>query len=512
MLNDSYLIKTMKYLRLNLQEWFAGAAVWRVLFASICAGILPGTIVAQAEKRPNILWIVANDIGNELGCYGNKLIHTPNLDRLAGKGVAYRNMITAGAVCSPSRSAFITGMHAVSINCHNQFPNKKTKLPDGITPLPLLMKAGGYYVANTGGVAMKGPYYTGYNFEHDPAALYDGFDWSGRKEGQPFFAQVHLKLSHRPFERDPERPINPDKVVVPPYYPNHPMARQDWAMYLETVQLLDKQVGAILQRLKDNGLEDNTVVFFFGDHGHPHIRGKQFLYDGGVNAPLIVAGPGIRKSGVSDRLVSNTDLAAATLSLAGLRVPAFMQGRDFLQENSVPNTYVFSSRDRCDETLDRIRMVRTREFKLIRNYFPERPYTQFNAYKKTSYPVLTLMQVLKKRGELTPVQAHFMADTRPEYELYDLRKDPFETKNLAGDPSYAKQLNTLKQVLENWLAETDKGPYPESAEEVSFARAKMQKMYDDQLTAAGLPKEVTDEQYLAYWEAVFRRFFPVKEH
>ncbi len=160
-------------------------------------------------KRPNILWIVANDISPDLGCYGNNLVHTPNLDQLAKQGTLYKNMITVGAVCSPSRSAFITGMQAVSINCQNQFPKNKTILPKGIVPITEYFKKAGYYMSNTGGVQMKGPFYTGYNFVHEGKDLYDGFDWRGRGQNQPFFAQVHLKYSHRPFSRDTTHPIHP---------------------------------------------------------------------------------------------------------------------------------------------------------------------------------------------------------------------------------------------------------------------------------------------------------------
>ncbi len=486
----------------------------RTAFRFVCLILLackttPHAYGQPGAARPNILWIVANDISTDLGCYGNSLVHTPNLDRLAARGIAYKNMITAGAVCSPSRSAFITGMHAISINCHNQFPNKKTVLPAGILPLPGLMRAQGYYVANTGGVDMKGPYYTGYNFGHDPAKMYDGFHWSGRKKGQPFFAQVHLKFTHRPFARDPSRLVDPDKIKLPPYYPDHPMARKDWAMYLETMQLLDREVGAILDQLKKDGLEQNTVVFFFGDHGHPHVRGKQFLYEGGVNAPLIVSGPGVSPAGeASDRLISNIDIAAATLKLAGAPVPSFMQGRDFLGKDAIPNRYVFAARDRCDETLDRIRMVRTKDLKLIRNYYPDRPYTQFNAYKKTDYPVLTLMQVMYQRGELTAEQARFMAGSRPEFELYDLRKDPFELENLADHPAYREQLRELSEALSKWTAEADKGPHPEAAEEIAFAREKMKKAYETKMKSRGLPADVSDAGYLEFWESEFARWFP----
>ncbi|MCE6992625.1 sulfatase [Dyadobacter sp. CY323] len=469
----------------------------------ILIGIITSPVYGQkaSEKRPNILWIVANDISPDLNCYGNKLVHTPRLDQLASEGVLYKNFITAGAVCSPSRSSFITGMYSVSINCQNQFPKNKTELPAGIAPVTDYFRKAGYYVANTGGTKMTGPHYTGYNFVHEPKQMHDGFDWRGRAKDQPFFAQVHLTYTHRPFKRDPSHPVDPDKIVVPPYYPNHPVARKDWALYLETMQLLDQQVGEILDRLKQDGLAENTIVFFFGDHGQPHVRGKQFLYDGGINAPLIIRWPGHLKPGTkSDRVINNIDLPAASLQAAGITVPKTMQGIDFLDKTSKPRTYAFAARDRCDETLDRIRAVRTKDFKYIRNFFPDRPYTQFNAYKKLEYPVLTLMQVLKSKGELNADQARFMADTRPAEELYDLKKDPFEMHNLAGDQVYNAKLKELRGQMDQWLAQADKGTYPEDAEEVSYAQELMKTKFKTDMEKRGLDPETSNEDYLKYWE------------
>ena len=460
-----------------------------------------GQNTAGEQKRPNILWIVANDISPDLGCYGTKLVHTPNLDRLAGEGALYKNLITVGAVCSPSRSSFITGMYSVSINCQNQFPKKKTNLPAGIVPVTDYFKKAGYYVANTGGTKMTGPHYTGYNFVHDGKEMYDGFDWRGRGKDQPFFAQVHLTYSHRPFKNDASRPIDPDKVKVPPYYPNHPVSRKDWALYLETIQLLDQQVGEILDRLKQDGLDENTVVFFFGDHGQPHVRGKQFLYDGGINTPLIIRWPGSIKPGTkSDRLISNIDLSATSMQIAGIKIPSYLQGIDFLDKNAKPRAYAFAARDRCDETLDRIRAVRTKDFKYIRNFFPDRPYTQFNAYKKYDYPVLTLMQVMNKKGELNADQAKFMAATRPAEELYDLKKDPFEMHNLATDKAYQTKLKEMRSQMDNWLATADKGTYPEDPEEVSYAQDLMKTKFKAEMEKKGLDAAISDEGYMDYWE------------
>ena len=464
--------------------------------------LISANVFGQSQqKRPNILWIVANDISPDLGCYGNKLVQTPNLDKLAGQGVLYKNLITVGAVCSPSRSSFITGMHSVSINCQNQFPKNKTTLPGGIVPVTDHFKKAGYYVTNTGGTQMSGPFYTGYNFVHDGKKMYDGFDWRGKGEDQPFFAQVHLTYSHRPFKNDVSHPIDPDKVVVPPYYPNHPVTRKDWALYLETVQLLDQQVGEILERLEQDGLSENTVVMFFGDHGRPHVRGKQFLYEGGINTPLIIRWPGRLRPGTkSDRLISNIDLSATSLQIAGIEIPGYVQGVDFLGETSDPRPYAFAARDRCDETLDRIRAVRTKDFKYIRNFFPDRPYTQFNAYKKAEYPVLTLMQVLYKKGGLNEDQARFMAAVRSGEELYDLKSDPFEMHNLAANKEYQGKLKELRTQMDAWLITSDKGAYPEDAGEVNYAQELMGEKFKADMEKRGLDPLITDEEYLKYWE------------
>lgn len=470
------------------------------LLIIVAGGYFPALMATSS--KPNILWIVANDLSTDLGCYGNEQVSTPNLDQLAREGVIYENFYTVGTVCSPSRSALITGMHAVSIHSHNQFTKYKKPLPDPVVPITEYFQEAGYFVANSRGIKMDSTgYYTGYNFVHQADNLFDGTDWRKKAADQPFFAQVHLTYAHRPFESDPSHPVDPDKVVLPPYYPDHPLVRKDWALYLETIQLLDRQIGNILERLKEDGLADNTVVFFFADHGRPHVRGKQFVYEGGIHTPLIVRWPGhIKPKTKSDRLISNIDLAPTAMALAGIDIPAYMQGGDFMGETSKPRTHVLSMRDRCDGTLDRIRAVRTKDFKYIRNFYPEKPYTQFNAYKKWAYPVLTLMQVMDKKGQLTPEQAHFMAPERPGEELYDLRIDPFEINNLAQQPAYQDQLKELRGVLEKWLIEADKGKYPEDSVEIINAQKIMEEEYKANMKKKGLSPDISDEDFLKYWE------------
>jgi len=445
------------------------------------------------SEKPNILWIIADDLGVDLGCYGNNLIHTPNIDKLASEGARYNNMFTVAAVCSVSRSSMITGMYPVSIDSHQHRKQYKDSLPDPVKPITTYFKKAGYYITNKGK--------TDYNFIHSKENLFDGTDWKNRKEGQPFFSQVQISFPHRPFKADSIHPINPDDVTLPPYYPNHPIARKDWALYLETIQHVDKEVGEILDKLKEDGLAENTVVFFLGDQGRPMVKSKQFLYDAGIKTPLIIRWSGKIKPGtVNDQLINNLDLAPTSMKIANITIPEYIQGQDFLQNKSARD-YVYGMRDRRDETVDRIRMIRSKDFKYIRNYYTDRPYTQFNAYKKNFYPVLTLMQVMYKNGELNADQASFFSEYRPKEEFYDLNKDPYELHNLADSDAYNSQKTELKKQLDKWLRETDFGAYPERSNEINFANKLMQGKFKEKMEAKGLSVNISDEDYLKYWEA-----------
>ncbi|MDA0193558.1 MAG: sulfatase [Bacteroidetes bacterium] len=448
-------------------------------------------------REPNILWIVADDLGTDLGCYGESNAYTPNIDKFASEGTMYTNFFTVTAVCSPSRSALITGMYPSSINSHQHRTQYKLPLPEGMFPITKYFRNAGYFTSNGSFESREKQGKEDYNFTAD--SLFDGTDWSQRKEGQPFFSQVQIFFPHRPFKRDPENPVDEKKIKLPPYYPDHRVARQDWALYLEYIQLLDKEVGKVLKRLDDEGLTDSTIVFFFGDQGRPHVRAKQFLYDGGINTPLIVKGEGFEKGIVSDILISNIDLGPTALAIAGIYVPEYIQGRDFLPVGD-ERAYVFAMRDRRDETVDRIRAVRSKDYKYIKNFYPEKPYTQFNAYKKQAYPTLTLMQVLQKQGKLTSEQLLFMASERPLEELYDLNNDPFELNNLSGDSEYRDKMEEMRSIMEAWLQEVDKGTYPEDPAEIKFAEELMESRFREQMEAKGLTPDVSDEEFLQYWE------------
>src|SRR5207247_1408689 len=264
---------------------------------------------------------------------------------------------------------------------------------------------------------------------------------------QPFFDEVQFVEPHPVYWKPGQSlsyRIDPAKVELPSYYPDDPIVRKDWAGYLDTIDFLDTKVATVLKRLEEEGLAENTIIFFFGDNGRCHVRDKQWLYEGGLHIPLIIRWPGHLKAGtVRDDLVSAIDISATSLKLAGVTLPEKMQGQVFLGSDAKPRKYIFGARDRCDETVDRIRSVRDERYKYIRNFMPERPYTQPNAYKERAYPALAVMKRLHDGRKLTLEQELFMAPQKPREELYDLNADPHELQNLAPRTKHADVLTRL---------------------------------------------------------------------
>ena len=461
------------------------------------------------SQKPNILWIIAEDLSPDLACYGNSLVKTPNIDKLAAQGARYTNAFTTSPVCSPSRSAFMTGMYQTGIGAHNHRSHRYDDytLPEPVKVFTAHFRSAGYFTCNCSSLNWQKPGKTDLNFKVEKP--FDGTDWRQRKQGQPFCAQINLSETHRPFKKDLDNPIDESKVELPPYYPDHPIAKRDWADYLECIQVLDKNVGKVLERLEEDGLVDNTVVFFFGDNGRPHVRDKQFLYEGGIRVPLIVRWPGnISPATVVDDLVSAIDFAPTSLKLAGIDTPKYMRGKIFLGPEAQKREFIVAARDRCDGTVDRIRCVRTRRFKYIRNYFPNRPYMQFNLYKKHRYPVWSLLQVLFVEGKLTPQQQLFMACTRPEEELYDLHTDPYEVNNLAADPEHKQTLEKLRGILDKWIHQTaDQGGIPEDPQIGVRAYKDVQQYYEPEQKKRGLSANASPAEYLEYWQ---KTLFPTR--
>jgi N-sulfoglucosamine sulfohydrolase len=431
---------------------------------SYLLGIVIGVLCLQgcntkkeAEKSaPNIVWIMLEDWGYELSCYGAKGIETPFVDQLASEGVRFTNSFCTAPVCSPSRSAMITGFHQnyIDANQHRtQGPGfKKKPLPFGIKPISILLEDAGYFTC------LMESQKTDCNFttERD---LFMGKDWSERQDGQPFFAQITFQGTHRKWERDSIDPIGIEEVQLPSYYPDHPMAKRDWANGLEAMQIADRKVGAILQRLKDEGLAENTLVFLIGDNGRCMPRGKQFLYDGGIQVPIIARWPGhIEPGKVSDDMVMTIDVSAAILEAADIDPGYKLHGKNILGDEVADREYVFAARDKMDDTFDAIRAIRSEKYKLIHNLMPERPYLQYNMYKEASYPVIALMHGLNSKNMLEPHQLAFLAAEKPEFELYDIENDPEELVNLADDPAFTAVKSDLLLALNQWRESVnDKG-------------------------------------------------------
>jgi len=401
-----------------------------------------------ADTRPNILWITIEDWSPDLSCYGTKGIRTPHVDQLAAEGIRFTRAFTTSPVCSTSRSAMMTGFHQNYIGAHQHRTAEKKPLPYGIRPIPHLFADAGYYTCL---MSWK----VDCNFLPDTKKeLFMGVDWKERKPGQPFFARITFGGTHRSWNRDPERPIDIKDVELPPYYPDTPFIRRDWANGLEQMQLVDREVGAILKRLDDEGLADNTIVFFIGDHGRCHIRGKQFLYDEGTRIPMIMRWPGkVERGQVSGDLVMSIDICATILAAANIKPPVPLHGMSLFSDEVKQRKYTFAARDKMDDTHDSMRSIRSKEYKLIVNLMPERAYCQFSFYKEGAYPPLAELNVLNLQGKLTREQAAFMASSKSPIELFDLRNDPHEVHNVVDDPKYAKVKAELLAELQKWRDE-----------------------------------------------------------
>jgi arylsulfatase A-like enzyme len=443
--------------------WHASA-----LFA-VHALILADASANDRQVRPNILWLIAEDLGIELGCYGTKQVWTPNLDRLAASGVRYTRCFTTAPVCSASRSAFMTGMYQTTIGAHNHRSHRDDgyQLPNGVRLLTEYFRDAGYFTANLrelpASLGFSGTGKTDWNF-HYPAKPFDSDRWSDLKGHEPFFAQINFQETHRKF-RAPKK-ADPAAVEFPPYYPDHPVTRTDWAEYLDAASELDRKVGLVLEQLAHDGLADRTILVFFGDHGQAHVRGKQFCYDSGLHVPLIICWPTMLATpkhftpgSVDSRLIAAIDFGPTMMSLAGIDRPVGMQGEIFLGDHAAPpRQYVFGARDRCDETVFRFRTVRDARYRYIRNFTPDRPFLQSNEYKERSYPVWKLLTDLHSAGKLTPVQEVLCAPNMPAEELYDLESDPYEIDNLVGSAQYVAVLGRMRQALEHWIeASGDQG-------------------------------------------------------
>jgi N-sulfoglucosamine sulfohydrolase len=441
---------------------------------------------------PNILWIVGENIALDLGCYGEKQVRTPNLDALAEKGMRYTNVFSTSPVSAPSRSCFMTGMYQTSTDTHNMrsHRNDDFHLPTGVKPLTHRLQEAGYFTANILRIGDKevGTGKLDLNFVNE-GPIYQSDDWEKLKSNQPFFAQVNMpEVEYDIYDRksaEKERvkwygeDIHPriatvDNVSPPPYYPDHEITRQEWARYLNSVSGMDIRIGWILGRLREDGLEENTVVIFFADNGRLEPRGIHYLWDSGIHVPMIIYWPekipvpaGFVPGRVDSDMISLIDLTATTLSIAGIPKPPLMQSRIFLgAEKDESRNCVFSARDRIDETVDRIRSVREKKYHYIRNFIPGEGFTSLNRYQEKCFLIKSLMRRLFEEGNLTGPAADLMKPSPAEL-LYDTESDPYEINNLANSviPEHREAMIRLRSALDTWIVETgDLGRLPEPPE------------------------------------------------
>ena len=428
----------------------------------------------ETTELPNILWIVSEDNSAWFaGCYGNPFATTPNLDRMASEGFLYTHAYANCPVSAPARNTIITGVYAAS----NGNENMRSYYPksERVRTYAEILREAGYYATNNSK--------TDYNFFRGE----DGNDWlriwnessndahyRNREEGQPFFAIFNLNISHesRVHRHVPREELrhDPDKVELPPYHPDTPEMRHGWAQYYDRIEDMDTQVGDILRELEESGEAENTIVFYYGDHGGVLARSKRFVYETGTHVPFIIRipekykhlFPAEKPGDKVDRLISFVDLAPTLLSIADIPVPDYMQGNAFLggQKTEDPQ-YAFMTRQRMDERYDHVRAVRDKRFRYIRNYMPFRITMQHVRYLFIAPSARSWLDAYEA-GKTNEVQSMFF-DAKPLEELYDTENDPWEVNNLADDPAYAEVFERMRRALNDWMIDVrDVGLVPET--------------------------------------------------
>lgn len=457
----------------------------------------------ELPKRPNILWLVTEDMGPYIPPFGDHTVATPNLSRLANEGIIYPNLYSTSGVCAPSRAAIATGMYPSSIGANNMRTNSYMDVtglpayeavpPSEVKMISELLRLNGYYCTNN--------YKEDYQFKAPKTAWNESSKyahWRNRANNQPFFAVFNFTETHESglfepygFRRvetrhyhagdrnynwksngmadaknrtsDGETPVHlpkDTKFDIPPYLPDNEIVRNDmWKMY-NNIAEMDRQVGAVLKQLVEDGLLENTIIFFYGDHGGPLPREKRLIYDSGLNTPMIIRFPEKLKAGTKDeQLISFVDFAPTLLSLIGEKPKEYMQGQAFLGEykSEGGRQYIHGAADRFDGFTDVLRAVRGKQFKYIRNYRPEQGYYLPVEYRER-IPTMQELLRLREEGKLNGIQAQWFRNTKPTEELFDCEADPHELHNLAEDPAYQEKLQELKTEMDRWLSDIGDQP------------------------------------------------------
>ena len=437
---------------------------------------------------PNILWIVTEDISPTLSFYGDTTAKTPNLDALAKESMVYDYAFAVVGVCAPTRSSIITGMYPTSIGTMHMrtgndvmsWGNRKYKneeelgrndlenipirqysavIPDNVKCYTEYLRANGYYCTNN----QK----TDYQFA-SPVTAWDENNnkahWRNAPKGKPFFSVFNIGVTHESMLwRNENLPltVNPDNVIVPPYLPDNEATRETVARNYSNIELMDNEVGNLIQQLKDDGLYDNTIIFFYSDHGGPLPRQKREIYDSGLKVPFMIKGIE-GETGRTDRMISFVDLAPTMLSIAGIEPPKYMEGQAFLGKfEAKKRDYIFGSSDRFDEFSDRIRAIRNKKYLYLRNDYPELPKYKDVSYRK-QIPMMPTFLELEKEGKLNDIQ-HSWFESKTKEELYNCENDPYNLNNLADDPEYASVLENMRSTLSDHMKERiDLGLIPEA--------------------------------------------------
>ena len=421
---------------------------------------------AMAADRPNILWITSEDNGPHLGCYGDAYATTPNLDELGARSLIYKMAWSNAPVCAPARTTIISGVYPPATGAEHM--RSMTRLPPSMKMYPQYLREAGYYCTNKSK--------EDYNLAKE-GTVWDesskNAHWRNRAPGQPFFAIFNFTVCHESqIRKRPHTPIHdPAKVRVPAYHPDTPEVRLDWAQYHDKLTEMDTMVGNVLAELAEDGLADDTIIFYYGDHGSGMPRSKRWPYNSGLQVPMIVHIPekfahlrskDYAAGHMSDRLVGFIDLAPTVLSLVGQKPPKQMQGGAFHGEfQAEPSEFLYGFRGRMDERYDMVRSVTDGRYVYIRQYMPHRIYGQYLDYMFKT-PTTRIWHAMYREGKLNAAQSHFWRE-KPTEELYDLQTDPDEVRNLTNSQEHAGVLKRLRQAHRDWVFRVrDVGFMPEA--------------------------------------------------
>lgn len=494
------------------------------------------SIKEQVSWQPDILWVCCEDFTTMLGCYGDKNASTPHLDTFAKQSVLYTNAFSTAPVCSPSRSCIVTGDFAVTLG--TQHLRSHSSIPDLIKPFPKYLKEIGYYVTNN--------YKEDYNFtdttiwdESSPHA-----HWKNRQNNQPFFSIFHLGISHQSgiFGSDSVyeariskfspfiKRCSPDSLKLPPYYPDTPEVRKLWARYYTNISIIDYQFSLFLEELEKEGLTQNTIVFFFSDHGTGMPRSKRALYDSGLKIPLLIYVPpkyekkfNINPGTAENRLVSLEDLAPTMLEIIGIKNPDYLPGSSFISKDVIPEKpFVYGTSDRVDEAYEMSRTIRTKKYRYIRNFMPYLALLQPNFYTDQS-EIMQELKRYKKVSSLSRAEKTMLTSHRFAEELYDVENDPHQINNLAQIPEYSEVVKEMRKTLKDKILETyDSGLMPEPEMiRLSVGKTPFETAHDTTIYPIGeilqacdltlkentLPKEILEKLrhsngFVRYWAVI----------